>query len=373
MVSLREYLLAVHNLEMKIHTEESILPHWIRFQKENEKKLRAKIIEPKEMALNNTMNIVHDKPQELPQLNARLKDLEKELETVEKNTIKTNSSRKKSTIGDFFLVLVGVPMLSAIIVFLLGLFFSFNSFTTPFIVVSGIIFILCLRGLFSDSRKETNKANQVAEEKQREIQQEIAKTKERIDYLSASYETEVATLNKKIAIYKQDLEDAQKRYNQEITPIAQKIETLKLIIQLDRAQLQELYNANIIHPKYRGLIPVSMFYDYVDTGRCSTLTGHEGAYNIYESELRDQIIFDTLGKINNNISDMKKSMYFFATRMEASLQTINRSMITSADQINGSFAALNANYSSLKSSTDGILKQLENGITLKIEYPNNTP
>lgn len=43
------------------------------------------------------------------------------------------------------------------------------------------------------------------------------------------------------------------------------------------------YSKNIIGEKYRDLIPVSFFYEYLYYGRCETLTGHEGAYNIFEN------------------------------------------------------------------------------------------
>lgn len=51
-----------------------------------------------------------------------------------------------------------------------------------------------------------------------------------------------------------------------------------------KENLQKLYNYNIIHPKYRGLIPVCSLYGYFDTGVCTQLEGHEGAYNKYDTE-----------------------------------------------------------------------------------------
>lgn len=62
--------------------------------------------------------------------------------------------------------------------------------------------------------------------------------------------------------------------------------------------LNEYYRLNYIYPDYRGLVPICMIYQYLDSGRCSTLTGHEGAYNLYESELRMNKI---LGKLDDII------------------------------------------------------------------------
>jgi len=366
MLSLREYLLAVHELEMKIYIEEKILPAWINFQTKTDKQLREKLIEPAEMALNNIQNTIHNKPHELFQLNEKLKDLEKELTTTKATVISP-----KNSFGLVESLWYGFLMALAFTIpaYIFDAGFTDVAFDSiiPYAIAWCIGFIYVLWDLFKDSRKKKSEQKQETNEKEQKILQEIKTTKEKIERLSTSYEKDLSILNQKTAIYKQDLENAKKRYNQEMTPITEKVLALKLTIHADTLKLHQLYKANIIHPKYRGLIPVSMFYDYVDTGRCSTLTGHEGAYNIYESELRDQIIFDKLDKINNNIQGMQKSMYFFSTRMQSALKTISQNMITSADQINSSFAALNAHYSSLQSSTDGILKQLQDGVEVKFE------
>ena len=365
MLSLREYLLAVHELEMKIYIEEKILPAWIDFQKKTDKQLRAKLIEPAEMALNNIQNTVRNKPHELFQLNEKLKDLEKELTTTKATAISPKSSFDWGSLWYGFLMALAFTIPA----YIFDAGFTDVAFDSiiPYAIAWCIGFIYALWDPFKDSRKKKSEQKQEISEKEQKIVQEIKTIKEKIERLSTSYEKDIAILNKKTAIYKQDLENAKKRYNQEMTPITEKVSALKLAIHADILKLHQLYEANIIHPKYRGLIPVSMFYDYVDTGRCSTLTGHEGAYNIYESELRDQIISDKLDRLNNNIQGMQKSMYFFSTRMQSALKTISQNMITSADQINSSFAALNSKYSSLQSSTDGILKQLEDGVTLKFE------
>lgn len=66
------------------------------------------------------------------------------------------------------------------------------------------------------------------------------------------------------------------------------------------AVLQRVYSMNIIYPKYRNFAAVGMFYEYMCAGRCNRLEGHEGAYNIYEYELRMNIIIDELREIKQN-------------------------------------------------------------------------
>lgn len=61
--------------------------------------------------------------------------------------------------------------------------------------------------------------------------------------------------------------------------------------------LDEYYEKNIIFPKYRNIVAISSLYEYLESGRCSRLDGHEGAYNIYENELRQEIIIRKLDDV----------------------------------------------------------------------------
>ena len=55
--------------------------------------------------------------------------------------------------------------------------------------------------------------------------------------------------------------------------------------------LEQIYDKNIVFPKYRNMVMVCSLYEYVCTGRCDTLEGHEGAYNLLELEIRlDKIV-----------------------------------------------------------------------------------
>lgn len=47
---------------------------------------------------------------------------------------------------------------------------------------------------------------------------------------------------------------------------------------------QRFYAENVIPEKYRSLETVATLYEYIDTGRCNTVTGHGGIYDTYETE-----------------------------------------------------------------------------------------
>lgn len=65
-----------------------------------------------------------------------------------------------------------------------------------------------------------------------------------------------------------------------------------------------------MHPNYRGLIPISVIYGYFDTGRCTQLQGHEGAYNLYEDEKMKGIIINKLETVSKQLGDLQSSMVY---------------------------------------------------------------
>lgn len=88
--------------------------------------------------------------------------------------------------------------------------------------------------------------------------------------------------------------------------------------------LTQFYNAGIIFPKYRSLVPVSMFYEYFASGRCSSLEGHEGAYNIYEQELRMNTIINKLDDIISRLDAIQENQYMLANAIRESNRTAQR-------------------------------------------------
>lgn len=73
--------------------------------------------------------------------------------------------------------------------------------------------------------------------------------------------------------------------------------------------LNQYYSKGIIFPKYRNLIAICSFYEYFMSGRCNTLTGHEGAYNIFENEVRLERICTKLDEVVERLEDIKSNQY----------------------------------------------------------------
>ena len=65
-------------------------------------------------------------------------------------------------------------------------------------------------------------------------------------------------------------------------------------------ELNRLYSINVLYPTYRELVAESSFYEYFSSGRCDTLEGAHGAYNLFEAECRSDVvarIIRTLGEV----------------------------------------------------------------------------
>lgn len=95
----------------------------------------------------------------------------------------------------------------------------------------------------------------------------------------------------------------------------------KILYQQTASTLKQFYDLEIIYPKYRGLVPISMFYEYLSSGRCSRLDGHEGAYNIYEQELRMNLILSKLDDIIERLDQIQESQYLIANAIRESNRT----------------------------------------------------
>lgn len=72
--------------------------------------------------------------------------------------------------------------------------------------------------------------------------------------------------------------------------------------------LDKVYSKNIIFPKYRNFAAIAQIYEYLLSGRCDQLEGPYGAYNLYENELRQNIIIDRLDEIIYQLERLNGAM-----------------------------------------------------------------
>lgn len=98
--------------------------------------------------------------------------------------------------------------------------------------------------------------------------------------------------------------------------VANEMEKIENIYADTKETLAQYYDKGIIYHKYRNFIAVSSFYDYFCSGRCSTLEGHEGAYNIYESERRLDKICDKLDDIIDHLESIERNQYMLFSAIQ---------------------------------------------------------
>ena len=80
----------------------------------------------------------------------------------------------------------------------------------------------------------------------------------------------------------------------------------------------------ILYRKYWGLVPVCTIYEYFEAGRCTELEGHEGAYNMYENELRMNRILGKLDEVIERLDDIAQNQRVLAESIQYSNRMVDR-------------------------------------------------
>ncbi len=123
------------------------------------------------------------------------------------------------------------------------------------------------------------------------------------------------------------------------TELARNVEMLKKAYQTE-ADLQSVL---FVFPKYLDIVAVSKIYEYLVTGRVTSLTGANGAYTLYESEMRNNRTPTLAGvsrktenivarefTIYNALSSVSKIMNEIGQKTEAAVNELNTSNTTEA-------------------------------------------
>lgn len=95
-------------------------------------------------------------------------------------------------------------------------------------------------------------------------------------------------------------------YNKVTNEQLQEFDKVKFTLQ---ASLTKLYSQNIVYAKYRNIVAIATIYEYFDSGRCTELEGSNGAYNMYEGEIRSNIIIASLSQIISDLGQIKNNQY----------------------------------------------------------------
>lgn len=83
--------------------------------------------------------------------------------------------------------------------------------------------------------------------------------------------------------------------------------------------LKNYYSKNIVYEKYQNLIAISSFYEYLKSGICSELGGHEGCYNKFDTEIRLNMIIGKLDQVIDKLDQIEENQHM----LYEAIQTAN--------------------------------------------------
>lgn len=181
------------------------------------------------------------------------------------------------------------------------------------------------------------------------------KRKAKKEYMKQKQSDEAFNMSK-LNFYKKSLAEEEQRLNKENVVK----EKLRKRLNESKTVLNQLYDVGIIFPKYRNFTSINMICEYLQSGRCDKLTGPDGAYNLYESELRANIIIEKLDDIIISLDDIKynQSLIYSAIR---ETNTLLNAISEEMEEINESahIAAFNSEAIARENETIGYLTYFE--------------
>jgi len=136
-----------------------------------------------------------------------------------------------------------------------------------------------------------------------------------------------------VKIYRDNIAYEEKRYEKEMSMYLGKRETyqketLKNLSEINKTisvlqkSLNTLYANNIIFKKYQNIIAISSFLEYFESERCSELRGPNGAYNMFENEIRMNLIISSLTQIVSDLQQIKNNQFTLYNMLNTSTNEI---------------------------------------------------
>ena len=159
------------------------------------------------------------------------------------------------------------------------------------------------------------------------------------------YDKQLQEYNKEYSEYltrkSQWLNDSQIRYQNNLKIADKNFELatnefnkISNVLQETKNDLQTLYDKNIIFEKYRNFVAMCSIYEYFSSGRVDTLEGPNGAYNLYESELRQNLIVNSLDKISSNLEIVKSNQFILYNELINNSKELNTKLSDISNSLN---------------------------------------
>ncbi len=126
------------------------------------------------------------------------------------------------------------------------------------------------------------------------------------------------------------------------------------------AERDALYEEANVFGKYRNLPAITSFCEYIDSGRCNALEGRDGAYNLYENEIRQDRIIADLDEAVTQLEQIKKNQYLLYTevdKLNSSVKTMTRQVDRAVKELTKQ-TAIAADANALLTKSNSLLDSL---------------
>lgn len=123
------------------------------------------------------------------------------------------------------------------------------------------------------------------------------------------YKKEIEAYEKYSANIDKENQKQMIKYDEQKNIIVGRITNIHIDLEDVEKTLKQYYALDIIYPKYRNLVAISTFIEYLESGRCKSLYGYTGCYNLYEQELKQNIIIGKLEQILLQLDQIKKMQF----------------------------------------------------------------
>lgn len=198
-----------------------------------------------------------------------------------------------------------------------------------------------LTAQYEEELREYNKEVQFCEQEKIRIEQENA---EKLAQIVANAYEKMEEAKKELEQAKSDADKCADVPEQVMAPllysksiIEKEIEEAEELLRKMIECRSKLYGYNVIFPKYQNWIAITTFYEYLMAGRCDMLEGTNGAYNLYETEIRANLVISQLSQIIESLEQVKANQYMLYSELKninQNMETLNSSMSSALQTLN---------------------------------------
>ncbi len=172
------------------------------------------------------------------------------------------------------------------------------------------------------------------EEKIKDVASKLEKKREEDEKRNASLkEKELESVEKDEKEYRRKLVNIKETIEQYISSSYPYLMDIIICEEMEeiKGHLKDLFDCegkllalNVINKKYLDLAALTTILDYYESERVTELKGPDGAYNLYEAELKTNIIIGKLDKVIESLDDIRNSQFLLYDKLNGIHRSIDK-------------------------------------------------